>query len=600
MENTRWTWLAVILVGVASAVFTLPASSFALLGLLPEGTATILLTVCWVLAASLGAIGVAGVLLSDCPVAARPLPSPGTPDALVLGWAGRAGWIRLGLEAQQRHTLVLGGTGSGKTQFLLSLLAQQVARGGGVLMIDAKVDRSALQSVLSICRHVNRLHDLRLIWPPDPAISDTWNPLLRGSLEEVLSRVMALWELDRRGEAEFFRAAAQDIIRAVLGALKRLNPYVTMNDLYVALNTADLLLWLEGQVPPGTEEGAILTAFLANYRKGQAQLDIDRLKRLTGGASLHLSAYASGSLGKIMNHTAPSLDLLQAMQEGQIVYVALPILARTEEAVAMARMLVADLKQAVGALQQAPEKPNPPFLVLMDEASAYSNVQGIERLFEQARSAQVALVAVSQVVSGFTTSDRAKLDFILGNTATKVIMSLGDPMSATTMADTIGEEVRAFATQSTVRQRGTSAPWISPLPTKASKGNIQASGSMDRYDYIVRPEQLTGQPTGQAVVFARDPDTGSALHPQARTCLTQFALQPITLPVRPRLGPVGLDLQGLIQRGLLSPVTVSRATAPRDGRGTARAPRRRAPRRRETSDVVILEPAPDRQQGEAT
>ena len=97
-------------------------------------------------------------------------------------------------------------------------------------------------------------------------------------------------------------------------------------------------------------------------------------------------------------------------------------------------MLVADLKQAVGVLQQRVEKPPLPFLVIMDEASAYTNVEGIERLFEQARGAGVALVAASQVLSGFATTTTAQLDFILGNTATKVLLSLGDFPSAETMA----------------------------------------------------------------------------------------------------------------------------------------------------------------------
>ena len=53
------------------------------------------------------------------------------------------------------------------------------------------------------------------------------------------------------------------------------------------------------------------------------------------------------------------------------------------------------MKQAVGTLQQRHARPRIPYLVLMDEASAYMNVEGIERLFEQARSAGVGLVAAA-------------------------------------------------------------------------------------------------------------------------------------------------------------------------------------------------------------
>jgi hypothetical protein len=216
-------------------------------------------------------------------------------------------------------------------------------------------------------------------------------------------------------------------------------------------------------------------------------------------------------------------------------------------------------------------------------------VEGIERLFEQARSAGVALVAASQVLSGFATINKAQLDFIVGNTATKVLMSLGDFPSAETMAKTIGEERAFFRTQSEVEQRGTSAPWISPLPTKASKGKSAAHGVTERYDYTIRPEYLMQQQTGQAVIFVRDPTRGSALYPHARTCHLQLATtETIPLPALPRPAPAGLNLLQRIRQGGLTPSAPT--PRPPDG-GPARS--RRAPRRRETANfTVITPPAP--------
>lgn len=607
MPSNRWAWLTLFLFGVFVAFLLIPLRTIALTGLLGTWlpfTRLAILTA----AIALCAAGTIGVVCEASPPPAFPTSLPPTQGALTVGWDRKGGWIELSQEAQQRHTLILGSSGSGKTQLLLSLLSQQVARGGGVLMIDAKVDRSALDAVLSICRQANRLHDLRVIWPPDPSVSHSWNPLLRGETEEILGRVMALWGADAKGEADFWKGSASTIISVVLRAMRRLNPAVTFNDLYLALTTADVLLWLEGQMPPGTEEAAALTAFLGNYRTQQGRLNVDQLKRMTGGAPQYLHPYAWGNLGKLMNHTAPSIDLLDALTRGLVVYVALPILARTEEAVAMARMLVADLKQAVGALQQRQDKPDPPFLVLLDEASAYSNVQGIERLFEQARSAHVSLVAATQVLSGFAQTNRAQLDFIMGNTATKVIMALGDFVSAETMAKTIGEELVEFASRSTTKNRGTSAPWISPLPSHTSQAKSDATGTMQHYDYIVRPEHLLNQATGQAVVFTRDPELGGRLYVNGRTCLTRIPVDGnVSLPMRPRVGPAGLDLLRLLQRGAMDGTPTAsapgrRPASPdvsRDGQqgpedatttAPARPRRRRAVRRRETADTIILEP----------
>lgn len=601
--STRWTWLPLLVAGVCLVLLTIPLRHLALAGLVPR-LYPLIYTACWLLGPTLSAGALIGIFLGASPTASTPVPPPDSPDHLTIGWDPEHDWIRLDAETQQRHTLLLGSSGSGKTQLLLSLLAQQIAKGGGALMIDAKVDRSARQAVQSLCHHANRLHDLKVLWPTDPTCSDTWNPLLRRrtglhseTLEEVISRVMALWPTDKRGDSEFFRGAAQDMIRAVLGAMQRVNPYVTFNDLYLAITTPPVLEWLNAQMTPGTEEGAALMAFLSNYQNQQGRLNVDHLKRVTGGTSLHLSAYAWGSLGKIINHTAPTLDLLEAVERGQIVYVALPILAQTEEAIAMARMLIADLKQVVGILQQREEKPVPPFLVLMDEASAYANIQGIERLFEQARSANIALVATSQVLSGFAQSTPTQLDFILGNTATKIIMALGDFTSAETMADTIGQELAWFQTESQGKQKGTTAQWVSPLPHQASKGTSQAEGAMQRYDYIVRPELFLNQPTGHAVVFTRDPRHGGALHRHVRTALTNIP-QDLTQDFRDiphPVGPTGLNLLRRIQQGGIGPRLLD-ASAGRPATATpSSAPtrRRRQPvHRRETPDLVVLDPQP--------
>jgi intracellular multiplication protein IcmO len=591
--SARWTSLTLIATGAASVAATLPLRHAARLGLVPAIGYTPLQWACLIAGIGLAAMGLLIAALSRPPRATRPEPGPPMPDAMAIGWAPETGWIRLQADAQQRHTLILGSSGSGKTQLLLSLLAQQAARGGGALMLDAKVDRSALNAVLAICERTNRLHDLKLIWPPDPAVSHTWNPLLRGSLEEVMARIMALWGTDLRGEAEFWRGSAHNIISVVLMAMRRINPAITFTDLYLALTSVEILLWLETQVPAGTDEADALSAFLSNYRTHQGKLNIEHLKRMTGGAPQYIYPFAWGSLGDIMRATAPGLDLLTAITQGHIVYVALPILARTEEAVAMARMLVADLKQAVGAVQQRPEKPEPPFLVLLDEASAYSNVQGIERLFEQARSANVALVAASQVLSGFAIPNKATLDFVLGNTGTKVVMSLGDFKSAETMAQTIGEERRLFLAESSMQDRTTSAPWFSPIPTRAGRGARQSLGGQERYDYSVRPERLLSQPTGRAVVVTKDPKRGARLTPEVRTCLTQLPTQvDVELPPIPRVGPAGLDLLGLIRRELATDATAQApAAAPAAATGTTpRRRRSRRVRRTETEEFVILEP----------
>lgn len=594
-SSCRWTWCLFGLLALAAGFSLYPLPRFVLLHA-ALGSLYLPLKILFLsLALLAGGLG-AYCLVSDR--ARLDTRRPRTPapvgDALTLGWSATAGWIRLNNQRLQYHTLVLGSSGSGKTQLLLSLLAQQIQRGGGCLMIDAKVDKASLQTVLALCRQADRLEDLRVLWPPNPTVSHTWNPLLRGRLQEILSRVMALWGASAgKGEADFWRGQANTALHAILGAMIRINPLITFNDLYQALTSANALLWLERTCPPGTEEHSALTSFLANYRNQKGHLDIERMKKMVGGAPSYVSAYAWGELGKIMNHTGPSLDLLDALLNGLIVYVALPILAETETATAMARMLIADLKQAVGSLQQREDRPRIPYLVLMDEASAYMNVEGIERLFEQARSAGVGLVAAAQVASGFALASKQQQDFIFGNCSTKVIMKLGDFPTAETMAKTVGEEIAVFRSTTTARTQSRSAAWVSPMPDRSNTGQSNSQGIQERYDYVIRPEQLMHQCTGQAVVYIQAPDTGASLHEDAHLMYLDMpeAAHEAMKPV-PRNNPRGLNLIETLPK--TSSVHEGDASASEQHPRTSvnRNGGKRPTRKRQTQDFTILGPTP--------
>jgi len=575
MRISSWWngWLfAVLAVAIAFPLLPLPrlvllANSF---GDLYLPLKILLLAATAFAAAVAGYLFVYGDHLSAVPVPRRP---PQTPDALTIGWAPHGGWIRLTDRALRHHVLLLGSSGSGKTQLLLSLLAQQIQRGGGCLMIDAKVDSEALGSIIRLCRAADCLEDLRILWPPNPKVSHTWNPLMRGKLQEVLTRVMALWGTSTRGEADFWRGQANTALHAVLGAMRKISDLVTFTDLYIALNSSDALLWLERTVPQDSEEHSALLAFLANYRNQRGQLDIERMKRMVGGLPSYLSAYAWGELGTIMNCVEPSLDLYKALQNNHIVYVALPILAETQSAIALARMLISDLKQAVGSLLQCPERLRVPYLVLMDEASSYMNIEGIEQLFEQSRSAGVALVAAAQVASGFAAGNDAQQDSIFGNTATKIIMKLGDFASAELMAKTIGQELALFASKSTANTKGRSAAWVSPLPDRANRGQSESHGQQERYDYVIRPEKFMHQRTGEAVVYVQDPKYGATLHQEARLVYLELPKAPADpLPEIPRSNVPGLNLLKVLPKGAVLPPQEASA---RNGSTRKNRPRRR-------------------------
>ncbi len=115
MRSTRATWCAVLLVGLFFLWAWIGLDGLELLDR-SASIAPIVLTSCCVLGILLAGIGVIGLVTATRPEPPVPLPAAAVRDSLALGWDPEGGWIRLSNEAQQRHTLVLGSSGSGKTR----------------------------------------------------------------------------------------------------------------------------------------------------------------------------------------------------------------------------------------------------------------------------------------------------------------------------------------------------------------------------------------------------------------------------------------------------------------------------------------------------
>jgi len=77
-----------------------------------------------------------------------------------------------------RHVWILGQSGVGKTVLGTNLMAQQIAKGGGLLFIDGKMNAADLNTMYQLCQWAGREQDLLVINPGNPAISNTYNPIL--------------------------------------------------------------------------------------------------------------------------------------------------------------------------------------------------------------------------------------------------------------------------------------------------------------------------------------------------------------------------------------------------------------------------------------
>jgi intracellular multiplication protein IcmO len=269
-------------------------------------------------------------------------------------------------DLMSRHCLGIAATGGGKTNFLNLILKQQMIRGGGVIHIDGKNNKSDIGGFLTLAKQHNRWHDVRIINIDDSTLSNTYNPLLRGDAEEITTRIMLL--MPGGGKDTYFRSQASKAVGAVVSLLKEMGLPFSFSDLNAVFSSEGLLRYLLKEGPKETEAYAKFKIFFdqlheEDRRTGMRVLNTKVFQHTFGDLTGKIAAYDRGEAFKVVNAYNPEVDLLSAMQQNQLIYVALPMLSKAEVATDFAKIFLSDLRTAVGQLQNLPttQHPNPTF-----------------------------------------------------------------------------------------------------------------------------------------------------------------------------------------------------------------------------------------------
>lgn len=132
-------------------------------------------------------------------------------------------------ESALRHVLVLGTTGAGKTEALLSIAANFLCCGGGVIYNDGKGTTKLLYQFFSISRYFGREDQVLTInytkensaRRPDPAalVSHAMAPYSFGSWDNNAQLTQALMPDDKGSQNKVFSDGAVSLINAVMPAL---------------------------------------------------------------------------------------------------------------------------------------------------------------------------------------------------------------------------------------------------------------------------------------------------------------------------------------------------------------------------------------------
>lgn len=410
--------------------------------------------------------------------------------------------------AVQRHMSLIGSSGVGKTTLGEYILWQQILMGGGFIFIDAKLDIDTINKVTYMMKLAGRWREMYIMNIDDPKKSHTYNPIIQGDADEISSRIMNLQpSTESSPGADFYRQSATYALTVLIGALKAAKRRFHFLDLAILLQSGRAMSELERMVPPGNEKMA-LQVFLDQFRKrnqkGAVEMDMDRIKTVLGGMVGRLAGFSQDKFGQVFNTYTPEIDLTDIVQGNKCLYVALPTMGKDTQALSLAKMVLSDLRTAVYRTQKLPVagRPSPPFLIFADEMGSYV-LPGISRVFEQARSASIAMMPAFQSFANLATVSKDFTDMLVQNIWNKIFFKFGSTDSAEYAAELLGNIKRASYSVSLSETEGASASNMRVTPQgSASKGGGMSQAWREAEDYRVSPEKLKAMGMGECIVMS--------------------------------------------------------------------------------------------------
>jgi energy-coupling factor transporter ATP-binding protein EcfA2 len=361
---------------------------------------------------------------------------------------GREAWLNE--SAVRQHVLVLGTTGSGKTEFLVSLVSGALSWGSGAVFVDGKGDASLYAKVMVQAHAYGREEDvlvLNFMTGPEGGsgiLSNTFNPFARGASDEIVQMVVDMMD-DAGGDGAMWKGRATAMLTGVARCLvwrrdnqgARLDVSVLRDHLGIR-RIIDMSE--DGALPlPLRKSVSSYLTSLPGYReeKGhkQSQTTLDQ----HGYLEMQFTKLL-GSLADVYGHVfcpsgAPDIDIVDVVRNRRVLVVLLPALAKSgDETRNLGKIVVGSLRAMMGSVlgrqisgewdevaKNNGTKADSPYLCILDEVGSYM-APGLAVMSAQARSLGFGMVFAAQDQQSIMVGDGREGRSIVGNTNTKVFM----------------------------------------------------------------------------------------------------------------------------------------------------------------------------------
>lgn len=321
---------------------------------------------------------------------------------------------------RMRHVHILGATGSGKTEsVILNFLRQDVSRGIGAIILDAKGDASFLtQLKLWVPEERLRVFDLGSV------DSLAYNPLEAGNPHESAQRLFSslTWSEEYYKSKAF--SALQRLFQIRFEMTKR-NP--TLVELSSDLESAEVYSGMTAS---------------ESYSKKMAERDFSDLSGLRD----QIRSLSLGHLEKIISPEKSEIQLEEA-QTGAVFYFRLQSLMSPQLVAVLGKLIINHLSYIAGVAHREETETRKKLIpIYLDEFASFACPE-FGDLISKARSAGMALHFSHQSIGDVSEVSKGFLNRITDSSATKIVLRINDPDSADFFARSFGTKLYQKTTQ---------------------------------------------------------------------------------------------------------------------------------------------------------
>lgn len=399
------------------------------------------------------------------------------------------------------HLLILGKTGAGKTEGILSLFANFLSIGAGGIMVDAKGDPKAIFQMYELLRRLGAEDDLLVLdymtggqstsGRQRARKSNTCNPFASGSADACF-QIMSSMIKTGDGQNNVFSDRALALMTAVLQCLCELRDlgeialgpgtireYLPMDKLKGLLDHPRLSDKTKRELRTGYLQ--MLPGYKDEYHDGEERQQAEMLNQ--HGYAISYFARSLGSFASTYGHifftSFGEVDFTDVCMNKRVLMVALPPLEKSPaEMQTIGKINLALLKEVFArsmgtklegryeeVIENRPSASLVPFLIVLDEY-AYIASEGIGVIPAQARGLGFCVVFAGQDWGGFEAGDKTAAQQIWGSTTLKIIGVVEDPETLRRMVDKMGKSAVPGASEFQVD--GSPTPYIGRVDMRES------------------------------------------------------------------------------------------------------------------------------------